>query len=925
MKRMESPSGCLAFLFTDIEGSTVRWDRDPTAMQHAVRQHDAMLKALFAQYNGHVFKTLGDAFCVGFKDVSEAGNAALAAQRMLVKHDFSSVEGLRVRTAIHVGEAEERDGDYFGPTLNRVARLLAIGHGGQILLSGPAAALADGRLPPDAMLLDLGEHRLKDLAAVEHVFQLFATDIPSDFPKLLSLSILNNNLPAQLTSLVGREQDVGDITALLETSRLITLCGAGGLGKTRCALQVGADILDTYVDGVWFADLAPLGDPLLVPNAVASLFELGESPGRPILDTVAAYLKNKQAVLIFDNCEHLITAASKTISAILRLCPKVKILATSREVLNLPGESVYRMPSLDAPRSTRSLTAETALAYGAIALFDARARAASSRFVLTDGNAPIIAEICAHLDGIPLAIELAAARMKMLTPAQLAQKLDERFRILTGGDRAALPRQQTMRALIDWSYDLLTEDEQHVFRSLAVFSNGFTLGTAMEIGTAAYTESFDVFDLLSSLVDKSLVLAEPVNDDIRYRLLESMRQYAREKLIDCNEHARTAAVHAGAYAELAEKLALNYEAIPYRVWLSHTEPELDNFRAALTWSFGPGGDPLTGERLAATLHRVFGVFAAAEARRWVETANGRVDGATPPLVVARLHLAEAFLASAFNQFGPSLAAAERALAIFTQLEDGIGIAEAQRFAGRSMVYLGEIDRGEELLRESLATRRKIGSARPGGTLRDLAAARGLKGDVAEARALFAQAAAAYEAGADEGNVAITAATLAEAEFRCGDTNSALRYAEEALDAVRALSRQRTAAAILGNIAAYFVAIDRFEPARQRAREALDLAREVQVNISVAFALQHLAATAALRTNDDYESAAQDRSRAARLLGYIDTRLTTLQTLREYTEQQEYDKMLAALRASLGADDLAKVMSEGRAWTEDRAVEEALVI
>jgi predicted ATPase/class 3 adenylate cyclase/tetratricopeptide (TPR) repeat protein len=924
VRRMESPSGSVAFLFTDIEGSTVRWDRDPKAMQQAVRQHDALLRALIEQHHGHIFKALGDAFCVSFHDVAEAAIAALAAQRMLAQQDFSAVDGLRVRIAIHVGESDEREGDYFGPTLNRVSRLLAIGHGGQVLLSGSAAALADGALPADATLLDLGEHRLKDLVAFEHVFQLLAPDIPSEFPKLRSLTILNNNLPLQLTSLVGREQDVADITALLDASRLVTLCGAGGLGKTRCALQVGADVLDAFDDGVWFADLAPLSDPLLVGSEIASIFDLVESPSRPILDTVVEHLKHKRLLLILDNCEHLINAASQTAAAILRSCPNVKIVATSREILNLPGESVYRMPTLGVPRKTKSLTAESALAYGAIALFATRAHSANARFTLTDDNAPTVAEVCLQLDGIPLAIELAAARMKMLTPTQLAQRLHERFRILTGGDRAALPRQQTLRALIDWSYDLLSEDEQQLFRYLAIFSNGFTLETAMEVDSAAST-SFDVLDLLSSLVDKSLVLAEPAGDDIRYRLLESMREYGREKLIERDELTRAASLHAGTYTELAEKLTLNYETTPYRDWLSRAEPELDNFRTALAWSFGPSGDPLTGERLAATLHRVFGVFAAAEARRWVDVARQRVDATTPPLIVAQLYLVEAFLASAFNLFRWSLEAAEHALTIFAHLQDDRGMAESQRLAGRSMVYLGRVDEGEKLLNESLATRRKIGSTHVGGTLRDLAAARGLQGDVAAARTLFAQAAAAYETGTDEGNVAITAVALAEAEFRTGDALNAIRYSEEALEAVRALNRQRETAAILGNIAAYFVALDRFEPARLHAREALEVAREVQDSVSVAFALQHLAATAALRTYADDESAARDRARAANLLGHVDTRLTALETVREYTEQQEHDRTLAALRDALGADDLAKLMNEGRTWSEEKAIAEALLV
>ncbi|HEY6358737.1 MAG TPA: adenylate/guanylate cyclase domain-containing protein, partial [Vicinamibacterales bacterium] len=505
------PSGTVAFLFTDVEGSTVRWDRDAAAMQRAVRRHDDLMRAAIAAHNGRVFKTIGDAFCAVFWQVDDALRAALAAQRSLDAEDFSSVEGMRVRMALHVGSSDERDGDYFGPTLNRVARLLAIGHGGQVLLSGKAAESVEA-LPSDVTFKDLGDHRLKDLTASEHVFQVVASGLAVDFPKLRSLSVLSNNLPLQLASLVGREGDVIDIKSLLEGSRLVTLTGAGGVGKTRCALQVGAETLDEFTDGVWFIDLAPLHDPSLVPNVIASVFDVQETPTQPMRDALINHLKHKDLVLIVDNCEHVIGEASKTAGAILRDCPNVSILATSREALGLAGEAVYQMPTLTVPEKLQDLTADAALRYGAVALFDARARSANSRFSVSDENAPTVAEICKRLDGIPLAIELAAARLKVLSPRQLSKKLDERFRVLTGGDRGTLPRQQTMRALIDWSYDLLSETEKRLFRYLSIFAGTFALDLATVICTEEVAD-VDVFDVLSSLVDKSLVQVEYADDD----------------------------------------------------------------------------------------------------------------------------------------------------------------------------------------------------------------------------------------------------------------------------------------------------------------------------------------------------------------------------------------------------------------------------
>ncbi len=918
------PTGEVAFLFSDIEGSTVRWDRSPAAMQLAVRRHDALMHAVIVAHHGRVFKTIGDAFCAVFWRIEDGIEAALEAQRALAAEDFIAVDGIRVRIALHVGSSDERDGDYFGPTLNRVARLLAIGHGGQVLLSAAATAAAGDRLPPAATIRDHGEHRLKDLTAPERVYQLVVPDLAAEFPALRSLSVLNNNLPLQLTSFVGRDRDVADIKGLLESSRLVTLFGAGGVGKTRCALQVGAELLDDFGDGVWFADLAPLGDPALVANAIASAFELQESPNHPMLDTLSNQLKGKQLLLILDNCEHLITEVARAAVTLLQACPKVKLLATSREALKIGGEIVHRMPSLAVPESFKELAAETALAYGAVALFDGRARAVNPNFVLTDENASIVADICRRLDGIPLAIELAAARAKVLAPRQLAQRLDERFRILTGGYRTALPRQQTMRALIDWSYDLLSEPEQTLFRYVSIFAGGFGLEAATAVCASETIEEFEVLDRLASLVDKSLVVADSGENEVRYRLLESMRQYAREKLGAGGETGALAARHAAAYAELAEQLEREYETLAYRPWLARTERELENVRAALTWSFGPGGDVLTGQRLATTLGRVLVAFAAPEARRWVTTARTHIDDSTPPPLAARLELAEAHLASVLNQYRAALSAAERAGALFKHLDDERGSADAKRFAGRSLIYLDRVADGEAALRESLVIHRALGSRRVGGTLRDLAAARALAGDVVGARALFAEALATFKESADEANVAITAGTLAEAEFRGGDAESALRVAEDGLAAARALNRPRMLAWMLGNIAALLVALGRYEPARERGREALRLACELQVEVDVAFTLQHLAATAALRPHPEAESAGE-LQRAALLAGFVDGRLAALEVVREYTEQQEYDRMSTALQAALGNAAVASLMADGRHWTEDRAAAEALQI
>ena len=920
------PSGTVAFMFTDIEGSTVRWDRNPAAMQEALRRHDALMRTVIEAEGGHVFKTIGDAFCAVFRRVDDAVRAALEAQRVLAETDFSEVDGVRVRMAVHVGTSDERDGDYFGPALNRVARLLAIGHGGQVLLSGTAADMLAGHLPPGVELLDLGDHRLKDLSARERVFQLNRSGLQADFPKLRSIAGFETNLPQQLSSFVGRENDLADIERLVEESRLVTLFGAGGLGKTRCAQQIGAGFLERFGDGVWFVDLAPLSDSALVANEIATVFGVNELPNRPMLDTLTAHLERKHALLLLDNCEHVIGQAAKTTAAILAGCPKIKIVATSREPLKIAGEVVYRMPALSVPVRGGELAAEDALTYGAIALFDDRARAAGHAFRLTADNAPVVAEICRRLDGIPLAIELAAARMKILTPSQLAKQLDERFRILTGGDRTALPRQQTMRALIDWSYDLLSEQERRLFRDLSIFAGSFSLNATIAVCASEETTEFDVLDVLSSLIDKSLVLAESSEADTRYRLLESIRQYGREKSTQAGEAAALAGRHAVAYAELAESLERDYEVVASESWLEHTASEVENVRAALAWSFGGSGDTLIGQRLAATLRRVLVAFAAAEARRWVTIALGAVTPETPPHVVARLALAEATLASTMSQFGAALSAAQRALVLFEELDDARGVANARRWAGRSLVYRGQVEEGEALLQQSLVSLRGLGFKRVGGVLRDLAAARALKNDVAGARALFAQALTSFKESRDEHNAAVTAGTLAEAEFRCGDAEAALIAGRKGLAAARARRPDANVIAwLLCNLAAFSLEAAKYDDARAYAREALRLRHDAQIEIDVAFALQHLAGVAALRPPADARPEAEDRRLAATLLGYVDARLAELEVTREYTEQFLYDKVRAALRAGPQTAMFDELESAGRALDKERAVALALTV
>jgi predicted ATPase/class 3 adenylate cyclase len=917
------PTGTVTFLFSDIEGSTERWERKRDAMTTAVARHDAVVRAALEARGAYVFKTMGDAFCAAFARPEDAIAAALEAQRALMREDFSAVDGMNVRVALHTGSASERDGDYFGPAVNRVARLLAIGHGGQVLVSGTATDLLQGVMPPQTSLRDLGTHRLKDLAMPEQVYQLIAPDLPQSFPALRSLDQLPNNLPPQLTSFVGREAEVAEIKASLEQHRFVTLVGTGGSGKTRCAIQVGGDLLDGSGDGVWLAELAPISDPSLVASAVAQSLNVQGEANRPVLDTVLAFLRRKRLLLILDNCEHVIDEARNVVDAILLRCPEVRVLATSREGLNIAGERVYRMPSLPVPTAGESVTSDAALQYGAIGLFVDRALASDGRFAFSRENAPYVAEICRRLDGIPLAIELAAARVKVLSPQQLAQKLDERFRVLTGGNRRALPRQQTMRALVDWSYDLLSEDERTLFRKLGVFAGGFTLESASAVCSNGTIDEIAVLDWLSSLVDKSLVQTEPAGNGTRYRLLESMRQYARERLTELGELPATAHAHACAFVDLAEELDQLFETTPDRAWMLRAGPEMENCRAALEWTLIERGDVALGQRLAGAMERMWLYFAPSEGRRWILAAAETIKDDTPEAIVARLDLAEATVVGVLAFRRAAYEAANRALAHFRKLGDTKHVAESLNLAGSALVYIGNVSEAETLVTEALGVAQRLGLRKlTGRTLRTLGDARGAAGDVAGAQGRYAEALSILRAAGAEYSVASQSINLAELEFRGGDAATALRLAEQSLEAMRTFNAPRNVAITLCNMTAYLIALVRYDEARARGREAMTVGRDAQAEVWVVFALQHLAGIAAFEPADDTSLV---RRRAAHLLGYVDTRTTALDAVREYTEQQEYDKMLAVLREALGADELARLLQEGSGWSEDQAITEAMLI
>jgi len=517
------PTGTVTFLFTDIEGSTQLLQRlGDRRYAEVLAEHQRLLRDAIAKGNGQEIDTQGDAFLVAFSRARDAVATAVAAQQALMKHTWPDGASFQVRMGLHTGEPISITDRYVGLDVHRAARIGTAGHGGQILLSDVVSGLAARDLPPGVSLRDLGTHRLKDLREPEHLFQVVHPDLPTDFPPLKALDAWPNNLPIQLTSFIGRERETAEIKRLSATTRLLTLTGAGGSGKTRLALHVATDLLEHYPDGAWLAELAALSDPTLVPNAVASGLNVPEQRGHPFTETLIDFIHSKSLLLVLDNCEHLLPACAALADRLLRSCPTLRMLATSREPLGIPGEVIWRVPSLSFPDPRRLPSLEHLNQYEAVRLFVERARSNAPGFAVTSANAAAVVQICQRLDGIPLAIEMAAARVKVLTVEQIATRLDDRFRLLSSGPRTALPRHQTLRAAMDWSYDLLPERERGVLRRVSVFAGGWTLEAAEAICARDDVEASDVLDLLAHLVDRSLVIAEPHGGAVRYRLLETV-------------------------------------------------------------------------------------------------------------------------------------------------------------------------------------------------------------------------------------------------------------------------------------------------------------------------------------------------------------------------------------------------------------------
>jgi predicted ATPase/class 3 adenylate cyclase len=910
------PTGTVTFLFTDIEGSTRLWEQDASAMRFALSRHDGILRSAVETNGGFVFKTIGDAICAAFSSAPEALGAALIAQRALHAEEWDEGGVIRVRMALHTGAVEEQGGDYFGPALNRVSRLLAAGHGGQTLLSLATQELVRDALPDGARLEDLGERRLKDLFRPEHVFQVTVPDLPSEFPPLRTLENLRNNLPLQATPLIGREREVGEVCERLreEEIRLLTLTGPGGTGKTRLALQAAADVLEDFEDGVFFVPLAATTDPDLFYTEIAGALGLRESGDVPLEDLLKEYVGHRKLLLLLDNFEQILSAVP-LVGELLSAAPRLKVLATSRIPLGIYGEHDYAVTPLSVPDPKHLPDLGALSQYEAVRLFIERASAAKRDFEITSENAPAVAEICVRLDGLPLAIELAAARVRLLPPKVLLTRLANRLKLLTGGAKDLPARQRTLRGAIEWSHDLLEEGERTLFARLAVFSGGRTLEAIEAICDAEGDLPVDALEGVSSLLDKSLLLREETSEEeSRFVMLETIHEYAREKLHESGEAAELRGLHSEYFLAFAEEAEAELEGPDQVSWMERLEADLDNFRAALSWLLEVGEAELA-LRIGGALRLFWRVRGhLSEGRRWLSEGLSGGDAA-PAGVRARAMLVLGDLDVLQGDYPQGEENLEAGLALCREAGDRRGEAQALNILGFVASQRNDLERAEKLLEESLGLSRKAGvPVEISSALNALAVLATFRNDYARATVLQEEGLGMARAAGDVRGIAVHTNNLGLFALARNDFERAEALLQEARELCWKLGDWLgvcLADINLGNLA---LAQNDFELAeKQGLKVVLDLRERAEV-YGIDGALDILASVRASRG---------EIRRAARIWGGVEGYRDARGVPWEPDERQMIEPHIEAARTRLDRAAWEEEWERGKSMTLDRTVDYAL--
>lgn len=953
MQESKIPTGKVTFLFSDVEGSTKLAQLYPDSLQSSMQRHNEIMIEAIESNNGLVFEIVGDAFCAAFGDPDDAIRAALTAQENLNSESWKEAV-IKVRMGIHIGEAEWLAGKYSGYiTLARTQRIMSAAHGGQVIISGDIYS----KVKDNFTFRDLGERRLKDLRQTERLYQFTSSKLQTDFPPLNTLDVRPHNLPVQLTAFIGREKELTDIKDLLSKTHLLTLIGSGGTGKTRIALQTGAEMIDDFESGVWFVDLAPLLESELLPQTIAEAIGVKEDPKRDLTETLIDYLKDKEILIILDNCEHLIEACSKLSEKLLQSSPKLKIIATSREALRITGEQTLRVSSLSQPNPDKDNTIEKLLKFESVKLFIDRAISVNQNFKVTESNAKALAEICHRLDGIPLAIELAAARIKVLSLEKICERLNDRFKLLTSGERTALPRQQTLRALIDWSYDLLSEQEKILWRRLSVFAGGWTMEASEEVCGEMNINKDDILDLLNNLIEKSIIIFDEVKD--RYRLLETIRQYGEEKLKEANEKNFVFDKHLNYYMKSAEYIKPKLIGADLKTWLDKLDDDYSNYQTALAWSIEVNKRQ-EAPRLVVALCKYWhirGFFY--EGRRWINMLNIEKEDIPKPLLASILNYLGVF-DYAQGEFAKAQTELEKAFEIRKESGDKKSLVDGLNILGLLAYDKGEYDKARKLHEECLKLQREIGDKVGIATsINNLGLVyQNIKSEEKNEKVelLYKEGLKLFRELRDTRKTATFLNFLGNESLDKNEYENAEKYFEESLVLFRELGNIRGVAFSLGNLAILKKNQGEFERAKTLLHESLTLSENSGDKLGIALSLnisgeisiyqgEYRQAYALLKKSleillelGNYLFIStnileliqlfilkNNFSGATVIMSSIDYAMSSIGAVFEIETQNKFEKTITVLKEKLSEEEYLKYWNEGREINLTKAAELALSI
>jgi predicted ATPase/class 3 adenylate cyclase len=944
-------TGYATILFTDIQGSTELSQLFPDTMPAAILRHHDILHRCIKENNGYVFEIIGDAFCASFSSAIDAINAAGEIQKKLISEDWGETP-IKIRIGLNSGDVEWNGKGYTGyMTLSRTQRIMSTGHGGQIIISNEVYEKLKDVNQNRYTFRDMGERKLKSIIRPEHLYQVNFEGLPNEFPPLKTLDARPNNLPVQPSSFVGRKKEMSEIKRLLKQTHILTLIGSGGTGKSRISIEIGTDMIDDFTHGVWFVELAPLFDPSLASQEIASVFNLKESGDKKLIDVLIEHLKDKQLLLILDNCEHLINECANLTNTLVKNCPNIKIIASTREALKIDGETIYRIPSLSVPVVKGDYSIESLLENDSVRLFTDRALSTKPDFRVTDSNVLFIARLCNNLDGIPFAIELAAARVRSLPVEKIAEKLNDRFKLLTGGSRTALPRQQTLRAMMDWSYELLTDDEKAMLRRLSVFAGGWKLETSEEICSDENVETYEVIDVLGSLIDKSLVVFDEEKE--RYFLQETVRQYGIEKLSESSEDEFKIR-HSQFFLSMAEEAEPHLTGSEQRKWTNLLEEEHDNLRVAIGRNSLDMNSEESVVKFGAFLWRFWYIRGyLSEGRKWLKEILGKFK--TDSIYLGNAFRGAGVLARSQGDYLDAKTKYDEALRIYRDIGNKEGIANILNGLALISYEQGNVNESKNMHEQALMMRREINDKRGiasslhnlgdissefgdyvkakefysdalnnwkrigdklslANTMYSMGNAAYNQGEYLEAEKLYKESIEIFREAGDDVGVAYTLSGLGNIAEQQGNHEEAIRILKDALKIFKEAEDMRAVCNVLLNLGLDLYQVDKIDESRKFLIEGLLLCREIANKPGT---VQCISGFCRLAISEE------QNNRAVCLLSFINTTLQSMGTVFDKSALIMHEQTINSLREKLSDEEFSKFWEEGKKLSIEQAVELAL--